>query len=308
MYFNMKIRTTDEFGYNRARRQIENLKQSNAELQKKCHVLQTANGLSDVKEMEEIRMKYSKMSNQLHDATKENRALTRRIEEMERRRNEGERIRRDVERERHRKDLVSRKGLEKENYRTISERSSSVHISTTFKTTTTSSTSTDTAMQALDAAPSRNTIHKTKSNAPSYQKTEKWISKGYNQTRPNDIRCTDNFGIADEEELEIDEGIQLFMKPSTARNYSKKRHYSSTTTATGSIGYAVANTNHAEQQTKTKTASTDSIAFQRQSSINSVQSTTSQTKRMLKEYASVKSSMKGVASQSISNFFKPIEK
>ncbi|KAL3802668.1 hypothetical protein HJC23_011992 [Cyclotella cryptica] len=313
----------------RTMRQIEELKRSYGELKRKNEQLKTVSGLADVKEMEEIRRKYTKMSQQVHDLTKENQVLTRRMEEIERRRADYLSV----------KNLIS-SGVEKKN-NVNSHRSRrndndadacrSVKYSTSWKvgdkennfqhcrarsdifshakhdskgtvesdlSLPFSDTSANRAMQILDMAPSRKTVPKSmkvKSQLDQRRTNESYgnRSSAINRDFVRDIGRWDN----DEDDCDSSEEskaeIQLFMK-----NPSRKHSRAVVRTSGVNDSYP----------TELKQSNTSlQVPLHRQGSVNSNQSATSQGKRKLLETSSAsrKSSKKGTVSQTISTFFKP---
>lgn len=62
---------------------INALQESNQQLKQKLNMLQDQSALQDVQEMEEIRMKYSSMSQTVHDVKQRNNRLERRLEQMQ---------------------------------------------------------------------------------------------------------------------------------------------------------------------------------------------------------------------------------
>jgi hypothetical protein len=314
----------------RTMRQMEDLKRSNAELRRKNEQLKTVSGLADVKEMEEIQRKYTKMSQQVHDLTKENQLLTRRMEEMERRRAEyvsvknliSSRVEKrnnvdcDQSRSRGRdddachsaKDSKSRKVGGKENnlqhrqvsdgLRGLAKRDSNMAMDTDLSLRF-SNTSANKAMQFLDMTQSQKAAPKTMKATS--QMDQRGTSGGYgNRLSATNGDSVRHIGRCDKDEDNCDSSeeskseFQLLMK-------NPSRKHSRAIIRTGGVTNA-----HTTQPIQNNASS--QVPLHRQCSVNSVQSTTSQGKRRLLETNSVskKSSKKGIISQPISTFFKPV--
>ncbi|KAL7487862.1 hypothetical protein ACHAW6_013477 [Cyclotella cf. meneghiniana] len=311
-------------------RQMEDLKRSNAELRRKNEELKTVSGLADVKEMEEIQKKYTKMSQQVHDLTKENQVLTRRMEEMERRRAEyisvknlasgrvekrnnvdSDRCRshsRDDEAFRSAKDSKSGKIGGKENNLQnrregdassgLAKRDSNMEIDIDLSLRF-SNTSANKAMQILDMAPTRKATLKTMK--PTSQIFQRGTSGGYDNRssaiNDDSVRHIDRRDIDEDDcdnSVTSKSEIQLFMK-NPSRKHSRAIIRTGGVTNTGNIQ-------------PIQIDSSSRVPLHRQGSVNSTQSTTSQGKRRLLETGTVsrKSSKKGTVSQPISTFFKPV--
>ena len=313
-------------------RKINDLQQSNLELKRNYDRLKDTSGLDDMREMREITEKYGRMSQEVYDLRNENRVLKRRLEERERRRGEMEKIRGEVS--------TNRAAVGKENARgepgdsRKSAYSSKVANLKSDSALQKKSNNSSRAMDILNSAPSRKSVSKHKSNNVSYHQKQRHDQNISKRNHVRDISRFDNDeNDSDSDDLDVqmlptskkhkqildqrqfnkhetrnrweadDEddsnsdsfNVQLIMKPRKSSRPSTRP--------------AIASNQSTEYLDQRSQPASKAIPFQRNDSTNTVSSTVG-TKRAFTESASLSRNklFKRSSSQSISSFFKPVER
>ena len=291
-----------------SKREITGLRQSNLELKRNYDQLKTTSGLEDVGEMREITEKYRKMSQEVYDLKKENRVLKRRIEERERRRNEMEKIRVEVG--------LNRVDGGKENVRSEREddsRKSGYNMKSDNPLMKKNNNS-NRAMDILDSAPSRKSAPKNKGNNFSHQQKQRYDQNKSKRSQIRDISrfCHDEYS-SDSDSLDV----QMFPKSKKQEHWEDDRDSSSLDvqlflkpkkSSRSSIRPASSSNQNTTLHQRSESVS-KAIPLQRNDS-NNTGSNTIGTKRAFAESATLSKNklLKRGSSQTISSFFRPVER